>query len=57
MVWSKWYFCGIVLVNDEGYSAVVEFGCVTPTILSIKFRFARVKVCDIGVIWVRFWIE
>ena len=34
-----------ILLNDEWYSAVVNFGCVSSRILWIKFKFSSVKVC------------
>ena len=34
-----------VLLNDVWLSAVMDFGCVSSRILSIKFKFSRVKVC------------
>ena len=34
-----------VLLNDVWHIAVIDFGCVSPRILWIKFRFSRVKVC------------
>ena len=36
-----------VLLNDVCYSAMAEFRCTNSRILSVKFRFARVKVCAV----------
>ena len=33
------------LLNDVWHSAGVDFGCVSSTILWIKFKISRVKVC------------
>ena len=34
-----------ILLNDMWHSAVIDFGCVSPRILWIKFKISRVKVC------------
>ena len=33
------------VLNDLWHCAVVDFGCLSSTILCIKFKFSRVKVC------------
>ena len=56
MVWSKWYPCWClemergredvaILLDDVGYSTVIDFGCVSSRILWIKFKFSRVTLC------------
>ena len=34
----------VVLMNDEWYSALIGFGCVSSWLLWVKFNFSRVKV-------------
>ena len=36
-----------ILLNDVWHSAVVDFGCVSCIILWIKFKFSRVKICEV----------
>ena len=33
------------MMNDEWHSAVIEFGCISPTVHWINFMFSKVKVC------------
>ena len=35
----------VILLNDVGHCAVIEFGYVRSRILWIKLKFSRVKVC------------
>ena len=46
-----------VLLNDVWLSAVMDFGCVSSRILSIKFKFSRVKVCVVVKKVTGLWIE
>ena len=34
-----------ILLNEVWHRAVINFGCVSPRIHWIKFKFSRVKVC------------
>ena len=34
-----------ILLKDVWHSAGIDFGCVSPRIFCIKFKFSRVKVC------------
>ena len=62
MVWSKRHHCRCS--GDVWHSVAVDFGCVNSRILSIKFKFSRIKVCVVveygpndgdGEKWDRFW--
>ena len=37
----------VVLKNDMRHIPVINFGCISSKILWIKFRFSRVKVCEV----------
>ena len=45
-VFRRWKELGkvAILLNDVGYSALIDFGCISSRIMWIKFRFSRVKV-------------
>ena len=36
-----------IRLNDGCHSALVEVGCISCRILRIKFKFSRVKVCEV----------
>ena len=38
-------------MNDEWHIAVIDFGCVNSRAIWVKFRFSRVEVCVVVVVY------